>query len=140
MKYLIILLFLILIVPVQAQYFNEALFLTTNDTIADYTTADTLDWRVFIGGTSEPAWIPITDYITVAEKKAETTMVFKLSHEAEWAWGEMLEVRIRGSADVTASKKFKVGHLRGHVTLYVTPDTLLADTETDYAGSRIGGM
>ena len=138
MKYLIFIL-LIFVIPVQAQYFNEALFLTTNDTIANYTTADTIDWRVFASGTTLPAWIPITDYITVAEKKAETTMVFKLSHESEWAIGDMLQIRIRGDDDVTVSKSFKVGHLRGHVTLYIKPDTLLADTETDYSGSRIVG-
>ena len=132
------LLFPLLVFP-QNPYFNEVLLPAADDTTDEYTADDTLMWRVYIGGTSKPAWNMPTDYITVAEKKAEATIVYKLSDETEWTWGEMLEIGIKSSTDSTGFKTFRIGGLRGSVTVFITPDTLLTDTKTLYEKSRIGG-
>ena len=133
--------FILLLLPifVFGQYLSEPLCPTTADTIANYTTQDTLLWRVYIGNAPPGAWNMPTDYITAAEKLAETTLLYSLSDESTWMWGEMLEIRIKGEVDTTGSKVFKIGHLRGAITVFINPDTLLAETEVDYSLSRVGG-
>ena len=138
------LIFLILILPLiafsQTVYFNEALCHATDDTVDNYTTQDTVLWRVYAGGVAPGAWNMPTNYITAAEKLAEVTLIYALADESTWTWGEMLEIRIKGETDTTGSKVFRIGHLRsGAVTLFINPDTVLANTNVDYGGSRIGG-
>ena len=146
MKYLIlVLLFLPILVFGQAP-FSKSAFPTTADTIANYTSNDTVDVRLRASGGAIGPWNALTEsvndtaYITVDDKLAETTVVFNVSAETWWTHCEALEVRIRGAGDTTGSNFISIGDIaNGAVTIWIVPDTLLADTEVDYVKSRVTG-
>ena len=139
------LILLILLLPIltfgQLAYYNAVLFPTATDTCADYDTPDTLDWRVYAGGVAPGAWnvYALADTITLAQQRAEATLVLDLSNETGWTWGEMLDIRIRSGASVCGTGSHRIGQLQGAISLFIVPDTVLTNTYTDYSGSRIGG-
>lgn len=121
------------------QSFSQRLFTATEDTLTSTTSQDTLDWRVRADGTSAPAWIPVTDYITAAEKAAGTTLVYVLAGETGWTHGDILDLRIRGTGaknSVTANG-VRISGFNGAVTAFITPDT--SASVTYYGASWITG-
>ena len=124
----------------QNRYISTDLFTAGSDTITSTTSQDTVDWRGWASGSGVGAWIPITDYITGAEKAAGTTLKYALSGETDWTWLEFLQIQIRGTGtkNTATSKTFPVGGLNGAVTLFITPDTTVG-AFTLYTGSKIGG-
>lgn len=142
---LLIVLFLFLPFLVFGQ-FNELAFPATADTIANYTSNDTVDVRLRASGGAIGPWNALTEslndtaYITVDDKLAETTVVFNVSAETWWTQCEAMEVRIRGAGDTTGSNIIYIDDdANGAITIWIIPDTLLADTETDYSKSRVTG-
>jgi len=144
MRYL---LFLLLLIPALTfGQFHLAAFPATADTITDYTSNDTVDVRLRSGGGVVGPWNALTKsvndtaYITVDDKLAETTVVFNVSAETWWTHCESMEIRIRGAGDTTGSHRIYIpDDANGAVTIWIVPDTLLADTEVDYSNSIVTG-
>ena len=105
-------------------------FVSGNDTIPNLT-QDTLAWRVIISGVDPPAWNDFTDYITAAEKAAETTLVYDISNESNWTWGEYLQLKLYSGGTELTSNSILIGNTNGRITVFVQPDTL-AGSKTLY--------
>ncbi len=143
----LIYLFLFLPIFVYGQKFtlDEFLFPADIDTLADYAAPDTVQLRGAMSGGAISPWKTLTQtlndtaYITVDDKIDETTVVFNVASESWWTWFSRVQVRIMGAPDTLFSNWIPVGGMEGAITIFIIPDTLLADTETDYGASKIGG-
>ena len=144
MRYLILFLFLPVLLIAQNPH-TYPLFPTTADTITDYTSNDTVAVRLGMQVSGTQYWsswndltktVNDTAFITVDDKINETTVVFNVSSETWWTQTEYMQVRITGAGDVTGSVAIPLARSEGAVTIFIVPDTLLADTEVDYNKSR----
>ena len=111
-------------------------FISGNDTISQITDQDTVYWRGGVSGLNLPAWNVLTNYVSAAEKVAETTQIYILVNEDMWTWYNIIQFRIDSKADTLDSKNVTVGDTRGEWTLFVQPDT--SGTNTIYK-VRFGG-
>ncbi len=137
------LIFLLLILPVFVfgQFFERTLFGTATDTISNITKQDTLSWRLWIKGSAGP-WNDLTNYITSAEKKAETNQIYNLSGETNWQWGKVIEFQINSGdtlslGDILTGAKVTIGSTDGVFSAILKPDT--AGTNTTYT-LEVGGQ
>ena len=136
MKHLILCMILCGFAYAQNNYTYITPFPTGLDTVAGVSSPDTVKWRLSLDGVDGP-WNTITTYVDTTTKQNETVMVFDLSGETNWTWGESLTILIQGITNSVTSRSFKVSTKTGAVTLFLAPDTV--GTNTFYTGSRIGG-
>jgi len=130
---------LLLIIPVfvfgQAGW-ERTLFPSGNDTIKSITTQDTIQWRIVSQSGLAGPWNNVTNYITAAEKTAETVQVVGLASETGWSRG-YIQLRIVASALSITSQKFGGLGDEGSFTAFIKPDTV--GTNTFYTTSVIIG-
>jgi len=134
------LIFMLLFLPAlvfSQTMISEKLFTNLTDTTENYASNDTVDIQLI--GFGDGSWHILTDYITAAEKLAETTLEYRLAGESWWTHAPTMKVRIRSAATTITSKPISIGHLDGAITVWIVPDTVLADTHTDYGGSGVTG-
>ena len=144
-KYIFLFLLFPMLVFGQKFTLDKLLFPAAIDTISDYAAQDTVQLRGAMAGGAISPWKTLTQtlndtaFITVDDKLAETTVVFNVSSESWWTWFSRVQIRIVGQAETLNGNWIPVGGLEGAITIFIIPDTLLADTETDYGASKIGG-
>lgn len=138
MKKLILLILFPIILFAQARTLEVSLWGTAADTIGNITKQDTLQYRKYIHGSAGP-WNDLTDnYISAAEKTAETAQEFVLSDDANWGWMNSIGFRIMsGNGGVnTEARIYGMGRYYGAFTAILTPDT--SGTVTTYT-LKVGG-
>jgi len=138
MKKLIFILLFLIPFMLQGQQISDKLFTNLTDTTENYSSNDTVDVQL-IGFGGGSAWHILTDYITAAEKLAETPLEYRLAGESWWTHAPTMKIRIRSAATTITSKPISIGQTQGAVTLWIVPDTVLVNTHTDYGGSGITG-
>lgn len=134
-----ILLFIALALPVFGQslrYDRSSTLFAVSDTIFDTGASDTLKYRIWIGGEASN-WYTLDSTITTAEKVSGDNEFIPLSNDANWFWGEYVEMSITNTTTITSSL-FTIGNKNGAVSAILKPDSVNTDTLL-YNGSWIGG-
>lgn len=144
-RYMFLFLLLPMLVFGQKFELDKFLFPTTLDTIPNYTAQDTVQLRGAMAGGAISPWKTLTQtlndtaFITIDDKTDETIVVFNVSSESWWTWFSRVQIQIVGDTETLTGSWIPVGGLEGAITIFIIPDTLLADTHTDYGASKIGG-
>jgi hypothetical protein len=142
------LIFLLLFtVPLFAQQKVAVIpFPATTDTINNLFAQDTVQFRGWYSGLTEPSWINLSSevydsvYVSNYCKLNEQTRVYNIANESWWTWFNIGQLRILSNADTITSVTFSIGDASGAITIFVQPDTIASpDTATVYK-VRVGGL
>ena len=125
---------------------SYTLFAAGSDTVAEHDSQDTVAVRIG-GSTGWGPYINLTKevnsnaiYITAAEKSAETANIYNIASESWWTFAQKMQVRITSPSVVISSVVIRLDGLEGACSLHIVPDTVTADTYTDYGTSLLIGF
>lgn len=139
MKKLILLILFPVLIFAQARTLEVSLWGTAADTIGNISEQDTLQYRKYIHGSVGP-WNTLTDnYISSAEKKAETAQEFILSDDENWGWMNSIGFRVKckSAGEISEARIYGMGRYYGAFTAILVPDT--SGTVTTKYTLKVGG-
>lgn len=138
MRYLILFLVLPILAFGQSGLYKSNLFSAT-DTVGTIAAADSVEMRFHTG-----PWKLLTEavnssaMITVANKVAEATVIFRLAGEDYWTYTGNMQFRVFSTGtDTITSNVVHCPNLSGAFTLFMVADTV--GTNTYYDQSWISG-